>query len=151
MFRIFLILALSLPELAYAHGLNLSLTDGDEAITGEVTFTDGAPLVGAAVELRPAAEGNPAATPAATRTDADGRYAFPAPHRAGEYRLIAEDGLGHRSEIVFVARGDQRKVESTPSHSPWLRWLSGLGYLVGLFGIASWWLSKRNKTSTETP
>jgi len=45
-------LALSLPQLAHAHGLNLSLTDGNDAITGNVTYADGAPLSGASIALQ---------------------------------------------------------------------------------------------------
>ncbi len=150
MFRALLILALSLPQLAYAHGLLLSLTDGSDAVTGDVTFADGAPLSGASVSLQRAAGNGAAAEPAVTRTDAEGRYAFPAPRRAGEYRVIAADGLGHRTEIVFVARGDHRELAAAPIPSAWSRWLSGIGYLAGLFGVVAWWLSRRNRTHVET-
>lgn len=150
MFRLFLIIALLLPQLTYAHGLNLSLTDGSDAITGDVTFADGAPLSGASVSLQQAPGGSAATEPAVTRTDAEGRYAFPAPRRAGEYRVIAEDGLGHRTEIVFVVRGDHRKLDATPTPSAWSRWLIGLGCLVGLFGVTAWWLSRRDRTRIET-
>lgn len=146
MFRTLLILLFSLPGLANAHGLNLSLTDGSDAITGRVTFADGTPLVGAAVEMRQAAAIGAAVKSAITQTNSEGRYAFPAPNKAGEYRVIADDGLGHRAEIVFVARGDHHKLETARPQSPWLQWLSGLGYLAGLFGVTAWWLSRRNKT-----
>ena len=150
MVRALLILALSLPQLAYAHGLNLSLTDGNDAITGNVTYADGAPLSGASIALQRTANDSAAAEPAVTRTDAEGRYAFPAPRHTGEYRVIADDGLGHRVEVVFVARGDQRKLGTTNTQSAWSRWLSGLGYLAGLFGVTAWWLSRRNRPRIET-
>ncbi len=146
MFRAVLILIFSLPGLAHAHGLNLSLTDGSDAISGRVTFADGAPLAGAAVELRQATAIGAAPKSAVTQTNSEGRYAFPAPDKAGEYRVIADDGLGHRAEIVFVAHGDHRRLETTRPQSPWFQWLSGLGYLAGLFGITTWWLSRRSKT-----
>jgi hypothetical protein len=149
-FRVFLILALSLPQLAHAHGLNLSLTDGRDAVTGTVTYADGTPLSGASIALQQAARGGAAAEPAVTRTDAEGRYAFPAPRHTGEYRVIADDGLGHRVEVVFVARGDQRRLGTTNTQSAWSRWLSGLGYLAGLFGVTAWWLSRRDRTRIET-
>ena len=143
-------MACSLPQLAHAHGLNLSLSDGSEAITGDVTYADGAPLSGASVSLQPAATRNEADERVVTRTNAEGRYAFPAPRRAGEYRVIAEDGLGHRTEIVFVVREDHRKLDATPTPSAWSRWLTGLGCLVGLFGVTAWWLSRRDRTRIET-
>ncbi len=146
MFRVFVILAFLLPGLANAHGLNLSLTDGNNAISGRVTFADGTPLVGAKVELREATANRSAANSATTQTDADGRFAFPKPNKTEEYRVIADDGLGHRAELVFVARGDQRKLETTHPQRPWLQWLSGLGYLAGLFGITAWWMSRRSRT-----
>jgi len=149
-FRVLLILALSLPQLAHAHGLNLSLTDGSDAITGNVTYADGAPLSGASIALQRTADNSAAAEPAVTRTDAEGRYAFPAPRHTGEYRVIADDGLGHRVEVVFVARGDQRKLGTTNTQSAWSRWLSGFGYLASLFGVTAWWLSRRNRPRIET-
>ena len=151
MFRFLVILALSLAQQAHAHGLNLSLIDGNDAIVGQVTFADGTPLVAAAVELRRVNSEKSAAALAVTRTDSDGRYAFPAPTRAGEYRVIADDSLGHRSEIVFVARGDQQRLVTTHTQPLWVQWSSGLGYLAGLFGITAWWMSRRSRTRIETP
>ncbi len=150
MFRVLLILACSLPQLAHAHGLNLSLSDGSEAITGDVTYADGAPLSGASVSLQPAATRNEADERVVTRTNAEGRYAFPAPRHTGEYRVIAEDDMGHRAEIVFAVRGDHRKLDTQHAQPAWSRWLSGLGYLAGLFGVTAWWLSRRSRTRIET-
>ena len=149
MFRTLLIFALTLPQLAYAHGLNLSLTDGSDAITGDVTYADGAPLSGASVSLQQAAGSSAAAEPAVTHTDAEGRYAFPAPRHTGEYRVIADDGLGHRAEVAFVARGDQQKLSTATTQSAWSRWLSGLGYLAGVFGVTAWWLARRDRSRVE--
>ena len=151
MFRFLVILALSLSQQAHAHGLHLSLIDGSDAVVGQVTFADGTPLVAAVVELRRGNSEKSVAALAVTRTDSDGRYAFPAPTRADEYRVIADDGLGHRSEIVFVARGDQQRLVTTHTQPSWVQWLSGLGYLAGLFGITAWWMSRRSRTRIETP
>ena len=151
MFRFLIILAVLLPQQAHAHGLNLSLIDGRDAVVGQVTFADGTPLVAAAVELRRVNGEKSATALSVTRTDLDGRYAFPAPTRADEYRVIADDGLGHRSEIVFVARGDQQRLVTTHTQPLWVQWSSGLGYLAGLFGITAWWMSRRSRTRIETP
>lgn len=150
MSRILLILVLLLPELAFAHGLKLSATTGNDAIVGEASFADGSPLVGVLVELRHVIDSSAATSVVTTRTDVDGRYAFPAPRQAGEYRIITHDGLGHRAEVVLATGSRPSTIQTTHDHSPWSRWFAGLGYLCGLFGVAAWWLSRRDKARSET-
>jgi len=157
--------ALLWPNLAAAHGLRLSVSAQGQAIAGEASFADGSPLVEAAVELRGAA--TVADEPvdntlrdrrlARSRTDARGRFAFPSPG-AGEYRIVVDDGLGHRSELRLTLQEDPSGVAATSAtgaieaehrHWPWRQWLSGLGYLLGLFGLAAWWLARRRNPATR--
>lgn len=162
MFRATLIAILLLPAVALAHGLRLTITVGDEAIAGRATYADGSPLADAPVELQTQGDQAPGATLARSRTDADGRFAFPAPRNPGAYRIAVDDGLGHRRE-TFLTLGTARAPGPTaaiaaapiPAAAPalviadshanagWQQWLSGLGYLLGVFGLASWWASRR--------
>lgn len=148
---------LLLPGVAFAHGLRLSVTLGNDAITGQATYADGAPLANATVELQPQGERATDAAPARSRTDADGRFAFPSPRKPGEYRVVVDDGLGHRREtsLTLGAAWPQPAaqaptaapavtIEDRYAHAGWPQWLSGLGYLLGVFGLASWWASRRS-------
>ena len=144
---------LLLPGLALAHGLRLSVTVGNEAIAGQATYADGSPLADAPVELQARGERAANATPARSRTDADGRFAFPSPRNPGEYRVAVDDGLGHRREtfLTLGTTGSPAATAAAPAlvitdshaNAGWQQWLSGLGYLLGVFGLASWWVSRR--------
>ncbi len=155
MLRCALIVILLLPGFALAHGLRLSATVGSEAIAGQATFADGSPVADAPVELRPDVEPAESATLARSRTDADGRFAFPTPRLPGAYRVTVDDGRGHRRETFLTLASPSPLPASAPASPPvvaipdrhaqagWQQWLSGLGYLLGLFGLASWWASRR--------
>jgi len=148
-----------LPSPASAHGPRLTTTAGDEAIAGQASFADGTPMVAARIELLAVQGAGPGAgdarrspVTATTRTDADGRFALPTPLEPGEYRLTVDDGLGHRREARLTleqgaAVAHLRDDDIAPPHehpdSPLQRWVSGLGYLLGLSGAAAWWLARR--------
>lgn len=150
MIRFVLPLLLLLPEVAAAHGVSLSVTASGEAISGEARFADGSPMAEAVVELRrtdilPQTSSSAVAS-ARGRTDADGRFAFPTPRAPGEFRVTVDDGIGHRGESTLQLSIDPRNHAKTAAERrvwPWREWLSGLGYVLGLFGITSWWLARR--------
>lgn len=149
MLRAALIAILLLPAVALAHGLRLTITVGNEAIAGQATYADGSPLADAPVELQAQGDRPTGATLARSRTNADGRFAFPSPRHPGEYRVVADDGLGHRRE-TFLTLGaigppaaPARVITDSHANAGWQQWLSGLGYLLGVFGLASWWVSRR--------
>lgn len=158
--------AVSAPT--FAHGLNLSVTAYEQAVAGRASFADGSPIAEVPVELHAAER-----SLARSRTDTEGRFAFPAPPAPGVYRIIVDDGLGHRA-AVRIEIGDgtgmgadadadtdtdtdpdpapaSAMIEETPhTHSHWQQWVSGLGYLLGLFGMGAWWLARRDGTRTRS-
>lgn len=152
MLRIAPILLLLVPNLALAHGVELSLQVGEPAVVGRASYADGSPMVGVAVVLQSTTGSSQRATVGQSMTDADGRFAFPAPRGGGEFRVTAEDGLGHRGATSLnwrdaePAEGPKAPVvtiEHRDSRPHWQLWLSGLGYLLGVFGAGAWWLSRR--------
>lgn len=108
-------------------------------------------------------------------TDDHGQWKFAAP--PGRYRMTVDAGGGHRTSIVLTipeqaglsttapapsakprltAVTEQPIVSSGPSRQeftqfPWLRLGMGLVVLVGLAGLARWWLSVRPSVSSDKP
>jgi hypothetical protein len=155
MLRIVVLSLIAIPQSASAHGLGLTTTAGDEAIAGRAAFADGSPVAQAGIELVAVRRDAAVVT---TRTDADGRFALPTPLVPGEYRLSVDDGLGHRREkrltidrpaiveaatVVRVLDAPVTEQAHGHRHGHLSRWLSGLGYLLGLSGAAAWWLARR--------
>jgi len=106
-----------LPQVVLAHGVRLSARSGTEAVTGLARYADGSPVVDARVQL---ARRDPASNTlliTEIRSDMDGRFAFPAPRTADEFRISVDDGLGHRGEIIVTstAAAWQRHRYSVPS------------------------------------
>jgi hypothetical protein len=151
MFRPGLVLMFCVPQLVWAHGLQVTTTASSEAITGVASFADGSPIVSATVELSTIAQSSAMQFQATSRTDNNGRFAFPTPRAAGEYRVTVDDGLGHRGVVRFTidpesSNGNAQPLAVTPvqhSHTRWHTWLSGLGYVLGLFGAAALWFARR--------
>jgi nickel transport protein len=165
-FRFVLIVVALLPSLSLAHGVRVTASASDEAVVGIATYADGFPLVDAPVKLMRSDPSAGDTLLAQTRSDEDGRFAFPAPRSEGKFLLTVEDGLGHRGTIDLTVLGGasnnptalpapdtpatpHARVENSESAPNWARWASGLGYLFGLFGLASWWLSRRNATRSR--
>jgi len=146
--RVLLFLLCLLPGVAGAHGVHLAATARGGAVLGTARFADGTPMSESVVELR--AKDRDAESPAfiKTRTLGDGRFAFPAPLQGGEFTLIVDDGIGHRGEVTLrltaASAGSPTGTVQTPP-PPWGEWASGLGYLLGIFGLASWWLAARER------
>jgi nickel transport protein len=150
----FTLIALLWPGVASAHGVRVSVTVSNEAITGSARFADGSPMAEAVVELRDPNKSAEGPARARSRTNTEGRFAFPAPRERGEFLVTVDDGIGHRGEARFtllidrVIAGDAPHTHR-PEHPPWREWLSGLGYLLGLVGITAWWLARRRPSSSQ--
>jgi nickel transport protein len=84
-------------------------------------------------------------------TDKNGRFCF-YPDAPGEWRLTAEDGMGHRLE-VRVPVTDQNILRTlaptsgahSVSHTRSLRVLTGLSAIFGLSGFLFWFQGIRSK------
>ena len=150
MYRLVVLLALLLPNVGSAHGVELSVTIYRDAISGSARFADGAPMAEAVVELRHPDRPRDVPAIARSRTNAEGRFALPAPREARELLLSVDDGIGHRGERA-LSTGSVLLPTTTANDRrwPWREWLSGLGYLVGLLGLASLWFVRRGTSSSR--
>jgi hypothetical protein len=93
----------------WAHGMTLVLEQRDDVVVATVRYAGGTPVAGADVVIR----GPDDATYQAGRTDAGGLFAF-VPAHAGEWRVLVDDGLGHRRS----ARLAFEPVSSTSADDP---------------------------------
>jgi hypothetical protein len=161
-----IVLAL-LPQVALAHGVQVTVSAGEEAIVGQVTYADGSALVDASIKLSRPDSSTIDRTLGQSRTNDEGRFAFPTPRDGGELLITADDGLGHRGTVIVRPAEYVPSSPATPHAAPdasgaalhvadnsgsssnWARWVSGLGYLLGLFGAVSWWISRRGASRSR--
>lgn len=140
-----LILAGLMGAGAHAHGLRLSAeTEGDHII-GEARYIDQAPLVGVPVQLHRTDQGESDAVIGwQSTTDARGAFRFQN-LPAGHYQLRLNDGLGHQAKVQLELTPSTSTQRVWSSAAPWqLRDLvAGLGYIVGIFGLISVWMTRR--------
>ena len=141
--RIFLPLLLILlwSGTSLAHRINVfALLEGQE-IKGEVFFSDGKPARKAEIKIKMGEKTYK------TQTDEEGRFAFRLPQRPeAEVKIVAYAGLGHRATLTLSPERPKSKEEtsrSLPARPPhlgpsWRDIFSGLGYIVGIFGILAY-------------
>lgn len=136
---------------AFAHGLQVTTGVEGERIVGEVRESGGAPVADIPVSLfddQPNPK-NPARVLHETRSDARGRFFFPLDPALERIRIVAADGLGHRAElsmgVIRTTAAPQSAVVGAPRERFWRDLLAGLGYIVGLAGLAAWWLARRGR------
>ena len=142
---------------AHAHALRLSVQPEVDALRGQALYADGTAARGERVELF---EVGGAQSPVATAvTDAEGRFRLPAaPGRT--YRVVVEGDEGHRAEAIAVLAapaagaelGAAIRAELAPLRQDLARLehrirmsdvIGGVGFIVGLFGAAAWWMARR--------
>lgn len=150
--------AVCLPTLAAAHALVLTAQGEGGHVAGEVHYSDGTPAAGIYVSASLA--GNDGKVVAEGSSGTDGRFLLTAP--AGQrLRVVAEGEEGHRSEVIAepvalaTAAGNHAAVETLRllrddiarlEHRQRLQdIIGGIGYIVGIAGIAAWFAARRRK------
>ncbi|GHV88386.1 hypothetical protein AGMMS50267_07460 [Spirochaetia bacterium] len=94
------ILFLIFPGTAFAHGVEVSDVTGQAGVhTVRFSYTDGTSMLFAKVRVFPPS--SPDAPAQESIADRDGYFSF-IPFEAGDWRLAAEDGMGHRGEIIVT-------------------------------------------------
>lgn len=78
------------------------------------------------------------------KTDEEGKFSFE-PDRPGNWKVIAEGAMGHRTETVIDFK-EQEAGEEMPLYA---RVIAGLGYLIGMAGIATGYMGWRAKKRRE--
>ncbi len=157
---------ISCPLPAFAHGIHVSAHVHDGAIHGKAQYSDDTPVRGATVTAFDGA----GEKIGETTTNEKGEFSLEAKFRC-DHRLLIETGDGHGQQYIVRAtqlprdlppRGDA-PVSAASGEDPlegirhdlvrlrkqlWLRdVLGGLGYILGIAGIAFYFLGVRRKQS----
>jgi hypothetical protein len=142
---------LNLPALVFAHGVDISdMTGRQDVHTIRFSYTDGTPMLFARVKVFPPS--SPEAPAQESIADRNGYFSF-VNDEPGEWRLTAEDGMGHRGEIIVTAgaetetaAGAQNPVTGGSLPEPFAAVL-GLSLILNVFGL--WYLMKKKFQKRE--
>jgi uncharacterized GH25 family protein len=127
-----------------AHDMELKVEKQPGAVAVRFGYGPQDPAKGAPVTVFSPAD---AATPFQTgQTDQRGVFVF-APDRAGAWRVVADDGEGHREEARITVGEDGAIQFEDHSHSRANTFVTGVSLLVGVTGIALWWSGRRRPNS----
>jgi hypothetical protein len=89
-----------LPAAVFAHGVEISdVTGRQDVYTIRFSYTDGTPMLFARVKVFPPS--SPDAPAQESIADRNGYFSF-VNDESGEWRLTAEDGMGHKGEIMVA-------------------------------------------------
>jgi nickel transport protein len=126
--------AWGLPAAVFAHGVEVSETTGQIALrTARFMYSTGEPMLFAKIKVF--APSRPDAPAQESIADLNGYFSF-VPFEAGEWRLTAEDGMGHKGEI-FIPVADEPETAvaaAAPSDAPAAARLPGL--IAGVLGLS---------------
>jgi nickel transport protein len=151
------------PTTAYLHGITVRLAPEGRTVVATCHYEGGTPVAGANVTLfAPGVD----APYLAGSTDPAGFYAF-VPSNSGEWRIVVDDGMGHRREArievvgdlgvaldhehpeassAVAASGDHaHSHEAEGSDRPW-KLATGLSVIVGLTGFSYGFTARRTRT-----
>jgi hypothetical protein len=111
------VLLVILPAAVFAHGVEIADVTGQrEVYTIRFSYTDGTPMLFARVKVFPPS--SPDAPAQESIADRNGYFSFVNDER-GEWRLTAEDGMGHKGEImVTTAAAPASGAEETGGQAP---------------------------------
>jgi len=145
------------PASLHAHGVHLSAHAHGKSIHGRAFYHGDLPAKNAKITAFDSAE-KPVGE---TRTDQQGKFTLKVP-ALGNYRLLADTGGGHGAETrieVGSSSGDrpsgiekkivelQRQLEAHERQTRLRDILGGIGYILGVAGIAFYLLGRRRGRS----
>jgi nickel transport protein len=130
------VLLLVFPAAVFAHGVETADVTGQGDIhTVRFSYTDGTPMLFAKVKVFPPS--SPDAPAQESIADRNGYFSF-VNDEPGEWRLTAEDGMGHKGEITVAAAGTEAagptKTAGGTTPLP-LRIMLGLSLLLNIFAV----------------
>jgi nickel transport protein len=147
-----LLMVLLWPPQIFAHGVEGTVHPGGLMVA--CRYSTGEPMDFAKVTVLAPGSSQPFQV---GHTDKNGRFCF-SPDAPGEWRVTAEDGMGHRLEVkVPVTDPDTLKtLPPTPganagSDSRGLRILAGLSAIFELSGFFFWLRGIRSKGGQQEP
>lgn len=145
------ILIISVAFSKSASGHNLYIRTYQSAVKVKVFFVDGTPGRNMKVTVkRSTKDSEKWELYSQGESDWEGKYYF-SPDKPGKYRIEAVGKGGHGetktiqvTEAGIKASSNQKGERKIPLPT---RVFSGLGYIVGLGGLAFWYLNRRSKGS----
>jgi hypothetical protein len=120
------------PAVARAHKMEVEAKTDGATVRVVAGYEGDEPAEGAKVTLTDAA----GAVMTEGTTDAKGLCVLPRP-RAGTYRLVVDDGAGHRAELALPVPESEAEVTArTERRSRWLMAALGLAAIAGGTAVA---------------
>jgi nickel transport protein len=145
-----LLMVLMFPWQVLAHGVEGTVQPG--GLTVACQYSTGEPMSYAKVTIFSPGTSQPFQV---GYTDKNGRFCF-YPDALGEWRVTAEDGMGHRLELKVPVTDLEAKKQIPPtsgaasvSNTRTLRVLTGLSAIFGLTGFLFWFRGIRSKRGRQ--
>lgn len=139
MIRLWPLLALS-ALVASGHDLQVTLEQSGAVVVARAAYAGTEPCMYAAVTIF--APGESKTEFQNGRTDATGMFAF-LPDRAGEWRFVIDDEMGHRKELTVAFQPGGTATLEASVQPMWQKALTGVSLIVGLTGVAYGWKVRR--------
>ena len=127
---------------ALAHGMKAELKESTAAVVVACVYSSGDPADAEVLVYSPVEQGRIFQR---LRTDIRGLASF-VPDSPGTWRVVADDGMGHRTELELEVGDGEVSVTATGSSS-WSAALAALA-LVAVMALA-WWIPR--KTGRHRP
>jgi nickel transport protein len=135
-----------------AHGVEGTVQPGGLMVACQ--YSTGEPMSYAKVTVLAPASSQPFQV---GHTDKNGRFCF-YPDALGEWRVTADDGMGHRLEVKVPVKDLEATKQILPppgaasvSNTMSLRVLTGLSVIFGLSGFLFWFQGIRSKRGCKKP
>ena len=110
--------AVLFPAALFGHGVEVYDADGETtgaAHTVRFMYSTGEPMMYAKIFLYPPS--NPRTEILQSIADRNGYFSF-VPDESGEWRISAEDGMGHKGEITVAAGAAENQAAVVTGNSP---------------------------------
>lgn len=147
---IMLLMLLWFPSRAPAHGVEGTMQPGGLSVA--CRYSTGEPMSYAKVSLFPPGQSQPFQV---GYTDKNGRFCF-YPDSLGEWRLTADDGMGHRLEVKVPVTDLKAQNPAPPAPAGTrvadtlgLRVLAGLAVILALSGFLFWYQGLRARRDRD--
>jgi nickel transport protein len=148
--------ALLFPALLAAHGVEVSRVTGETEFGAETVrfmYSTGEEMSFAVVRIF--APSRPDVEILQSLTDPNGYFSF-IPYEEGEWRVSAEDDMGHRGEIRINVGGGNTGAAETASGGPLktplvLRLILGLSLILNIFAAYRFMLGRRVLAAGAVP
>jgi nickel transport protein len=106
----------ALPDAVFAHGVEVSEATGQVALrTARFMYSTGEPMLFATIKVF--TPSRPDAAAQESVADVNGYFSF-VPFENGDWRLTAEDGMGHKGEIIIAVADEAAPVETAANEAP---------------------------------